>query len=163
MERRKSFRPSRRVWEGLCFAKFRKLLSCSATPIQPLCCFGYCFVLCGVEHIFNNQAKPSRQACLSASERRLPRERSENGAKHEVPPQSGEARREYKYAVAIGWICHHHVRDRSYKLAVLDDTPIGVGALRALGTSCYARLVSSRRGAICGIRPDKRASRCELP
>ena len=62
----------------------------------------YLFHFLCFEHIFNNQAKPSRQACLSASERRLLRERSENGAKHEVPPQNGEARREYKYAVALG-------------------------------------------------------------
>ena len=45
---------------------------------------------------YDNQAKPSRQARLSESERRLLRERSENGAKHEVPPRSGEARKEYR-------------------------------------------------------------------
>ena len=160
MERQK-FSPLSKAREGLCFAKFRKLLSCSATQIQPLCCFGDRLTLCSREHIFNNQAKPSRQACLSASERRLLRERSENGAKHEVPPQSGEARKEYKYAIPLGWICYHDMRHRADELTVLNYTPIGVGALRALGTSCYARLVSSRRGAICGIRPDKRASRCE--
>ena len=69
----------------------------------------------------DNQAKPSRQACLSASERRLLRERSENGAKHEVPPQSGEARREYEYAVSGCRIVDHHVGDRAHELAVLND------------------------------------------
>ena len=44
---------------------------------------------------YDNQETPSRQACLSASKRRLLRERSENGAKHEVQPRSGEARKEY--------------------------------------------------------------------
>ena len=72
-------------------------------------------------HFLDNQAKPSRQACLSASERRLLRERSENGAKHEVPPQNGEARKEYENAVAFGRVCHKHVRYRAHELTILDD------------------------------------------
>ena len=77
--------------------------------------------LCRASHILDNQAKPSRQACLSASERRLLRERSENGAKHEVPPQSGEARREYEDPLPRGGIVSRHVRYRAHRLAVLDD------------------------------------------
>ena len=55
------------------------------------------------------------------------------------------------------------VGDSTDELAVLDDTPIGVKG--TLCPWCYAlRLpTANRRGAICGIRPDKRASRCELP
>ena len=49
------------------------------------------------------------------------RERSENGAKHEVPPQNGEARREYENAVARGRVVDQDVGDCSNELAVLDD------------------------------------------
>ena len=49
------------------------------------------------------------------------RERSENGAKHEVPPQSGEARREYEDAVACGGVCHHHMGNGADASAVLQD------------------------------------------
>ena len=65
------------------------------------------------------------------------RERSENGAKHEVPPQSGVARREYKYPVSRGGIVDKNVPYGTYELTVLDYTPIGVGALCALGASHY--------------------------
>ena len=63
------------------------------------------------------------------------RERSENGAKHEVPPQSGEARREYEYPIPFRRVGYHHVGDSSDELSVLNYTPIGVGALCALGAS----------------------------
>jgi hypothetical protein len=49
------------------------------------------------------------------------RERSENGAKHEVPPQNGEARKEYKYSIPFGGICDYHMGDSSHELAVLND------------------------------------------
>ena len=66
-------------------------------------------------------------------------------------------------AIACGGVADHHVGDGTDELAVLDDTPIGVKG--TLCPWCYAlRLpTANRRGAICGIRPDKRASRCELP
>ena len=59
----------------------------------------------------------SLQARLYASERRLLRERSENGAKREAPPQSGEARKEYKYPIHLGGISYHNMSDRADELA----------------------------------------------
>ena len=47
----------------------------------------YLFHFLCFEHIFNNQAKPSRQACLSASERRLLRggsSKDERSATHQA-------------------------------------------------------------------------------
>ena len=57
----------------------------------------------------------------------------------------------------------YNMGDHTHELASRIILHFGASALRALGASCYARLVSSHRGAICGICPDKRAYRCELP
>ena len=49
------------------------------------------------------------------------RERSENGAKREAPPQSGEARKEYKNAVSRCRIVDENVRDSPHELTLLND------------------------------------------
>ena len=55
----------------------------------------------------------------------------------------------------------YNVRYSSDELAVLNDTPTGASALCALGATHCVCLTANRRGAICGIRPDKRAYRYE--
>ena len=67
------------------------------------------------------------------------------------------------YYITLVWCVTRGTTFFIYFPCFLDYTPIGASALCALGTSCYARLVSNRRGAICGICPRKQAPGYKLP
>ena len=73
------------------------------------------------------------------------RERSESGAKHEVPPQSGEARREYENSISRGGIVDKNVPYGTKELSVLNYTPIGASALCALGAARYSMQCKTKR------------------
>ena len=68
---------------------------------------------------------------------------------------------EHKNSIPLGGVGYKHVGYRADKLSVLDYTLIGESALCAFGAAHRVCLTANRRGAICGICPDKQASRYE--